>query len=89
MLAAEICTEAVERLGSSKSRSAVAVNSAKEPRTLLTMACRATKPMRLWDGSITYVPLSAAGVTAGVTAAVVMGPPEGWLRMQQVVALVA
>ncbi len=52
MLAALIVTTAVELAGLLPSSTRFPVNSLNAPRTLVTMACRATKPMRLWAGSM-------------------------------------
>ncbi len=52
MLAAWMRRRALERDGSLPSRWAVPSNSLKAPRTLVTIACRATKPMRLCVGSM-------------------------------------
>jgi hypothetical protein len=45
-------TSAVEAVGSASSRWRWPARSGKCPRTLVTMAWRATKPTRLWAGSI-------------------------------------
>ena len=37
--------------GLSPSSVAVPSNSVNAPRTLVTIACRATKPIRVWEGS--------------------------------------
>src|ERR1700704_1352083 len=42
------------------------VNSLNEPRTLVTIACRATKPIRLWLGSSVYSPVCRAEVVEAV-----------------------
>ncbi len=68
MLLAWIVTVAVERDGSLPSRTAVPSNSLKAPRTLVTIAWRATKPMRLWPGSRVYGPVSSERL--GVATAV-------------------
>ena len=47
MLAASIVTSTREFAGFSPSSTAVPANSSNEPRTLVTMAWRATKPIRV------------------------------------------
>jgi hypothetical protein len=51
MLAALMVTRAEERVGLAASMVAVPSNSLNAPRTLVTIACRATKPIRVWAGS--------------------------------------
>ena len=51
MLAAVIVSCELEFVGLAASRVAVPANSLNEPRTLVTIAWRATKPMRVWVGS--------------------------------------
>lgn len=53
MLSALITTWPEERDGSAPSRWAVPSNWWNAPRTLVTMAWRATKPIRVWVGSRT------------------------------------
>ena len=50
-------TEAVEPLGLAASITIVPATSSNEPRTLVTIAWRATKPTRVWLGSMVQVPL--------------------------------
>ena len=52
MLAAWILSSRCEPAGRSASKYPLPSNSLNEPRTLVTMAWRATKPMRLCVGSI-------------------------------------
>ena len=52
-----MATEAVEPLGFAASMTIVPATSSNAPRTLVTMAWRATKPTRLWLGSMVQVPL--------------------------------
>ncbi|MFC5041078.1 hypothetical protein [Ornithinimicrobium kibberense] len=44
-------------------------NSSKVPRTLVTIACLATKPRLLWLGSIVHVPSSSAAAVSVSAAA--------------------
>ena len=57
MLAICAVSVALEADGLAPSRVMEALNSLNEPRTLVTMACRATKPKRVWAGSMVQVPL--------------------------------
>ena len=50
-------TDAVEPLGLRPSTTIVPATSSNAPRTLVTMAWRATKPTRVWLGSMVQVPL--------------------------------
>ena len=52
-------TVAVEPLGFRPSTTIVPATSSKAPRTLVTMAWRATNPTRVWLGSMVQVPLYA------------------------------
>ena len=52
MLAAWIVSRSCDVLGSSASKEAEPAKSLNDPRTLVTMAWRATKPIRLCVGSI-------------------------------------
>ena len=53
MLAAWMVSSAVDLARSSASTTALPSNSLNAPRTLVTIACRATKPMRVWAASMT------------------------------------
>ena len=50
-------TVAVEALGLAASTTMVPATSSNAPRTLVTMAWRATKPTRVWLASMVQVPL--------------------------------
>ena len=52
MLAASMVSSRWLAAGFSASKYPVPVNSLNEPRTLVTMAWRATNPIRLWVGSM-------------------------------------
>lgn len=49
-------------------------NSVKAPRTLVTMAWRATKPISVWLGSIVYCPDRAERATVAAGALVMETP---------------
>ena len=49
-------TSAVEPVGFAASITMVPATSSNAPRTLVTIACRATKPRREWLGSMVQVP---------------------------------
>ncbi len=66
MLAAAISTDREESLGLEPSTVAVPVTSLKAPRTLVTIAWRVTKPIRLWLASRVKVPLTSARVAIAV-----------------------
>ena len=66
-----MATSTLEALRSSPSTIAAPSNSLNEPRTLVTIAWRATKPIRVWVGSRVQVPVRSAMV-AGVVGVVVM-----------------
>ncbi|CAM5678140.1 hypothetical protein SGRIM128S_07407 [Streptomyces griseomycini] len=80
MLSITTSTVAVELDGSVPSRRSVPVKSWKLPLTLVTMACRATKPIVVCAGSIVYSPVRAA--RSGLTAAAVAVAVWSFLRLK-------
>src|SRR3954454_22730893 len=65
----------VEFAGLSPSIVVVPANSLNAPRTLVTMAWRATKPIRVCAGSRVYWPVS---LRKSVVVAVMRTPRAGW-----------
>src|SRR5215207_2278908 len=68
MLSALTVTVTDDLLGSSPSSCAVPSNSLKAPRTLVTIACRATNPIRVCAGSRVYWPVSSVRAVGVVMA---------------------
>jgi hypothetical protein len=68
MLAALMVNVRCELVGFSVSKKPEPSNSLNEPRTLVTIAWRATNPILLWVGSMAYVPVVMVG-----TVVVLMG----------------
>ena len=72
MLAALIVSVEVDLVKSSASTTALPSTSLNAPRTLVTIACRATNPTRVCEGSMVQVPARSARVAEAV-GVVVMG----------------
>jgi hypothetical protein len=70
MLAAWMVSCPVDLVKSVPSMTALPSNWLNAPRTLVTIAWRATNPIRVWAGSMTYVPDSSDKVAGMVLAAI-------------------